>query len=105
MLTKGRSGRRRTVRTPEVIEMVRNSLVDNGLRSSRRNGLGLTATSFRRIVSENIKFYPYVLVRRQKLQERDPAQRLAFCNRLIETITENPDFLDNLITSEEAIIS
>ena len=104
-INKGRSGRRRTVRTPEVIEMVRNSLVDNGLRSSRRNGLGLTATSFRRIVSENIKFHPYVLVRRQKLQVRDPAQRLAYCNRLIETITENPDFLDNLITSDEAIFS
>ena len=30
-VNKGQSGRRRTVRTPEVIEMVRNSLVDNGL--------------------------------------------------------------------------
>ena len=39
-LNKGRSGRRRTARTPENIELVRESLTQHGNRSSRRKGLG-----------------------------------------------------------------
>ena len=64
-LNKGRSGRRTTVFTQQNINRVRNSLRNNGKRSSRRNGLHLSATSFRRIVKK-IKFHPYVMVRRQK---------------------------------------
>ena len=104
-VNKGRSGRRRTARTPVNIDMVRNSLEENGLRSSRRNGLGLTRASFLRIVNLDIKFHPYVLIRRQKLVQGDPARRVTFCNRLIENCRENPNFLDNLITSDEAIFS
>ena len=99
-VNKGRSGRRRTARTPVNIDMVRNSLEENGLRSSRRNGLGLTRASFLRIVNLDIKFHPYVLIRRQKLVQGDPARRVTFCNRLIENCRENPNFLDNLITSD-----
>lgn len=104
-VNKGRSGRLRTARTPEIIEQVRNSLNADGLRSSRRNGLQLTRSSFLRIVHLDIKFHPYVLIRRQKLKQDDPAQRLLFCNRLIQTLAAEPNFLDNLITSDEAIFS
>ena len=38
-LHKGRSGRRRTARSRGNIDRVRQSLENNGLRSSRRNGL------------------------------------------------------------------
>ena len=41
-----RSGRRRTTRTEENIELVRRSLIQNGKRSSRRNGLGLSRRIF-----------------------------------------------------------
>ena len=44
-LNKGRSGRRRTAVTQQNVNMVRNSLQNDGKRSSRRNGLGLSATS------------------------------------------------------------
>ena len=47
-LNKGRSGRRRTARTPKNIEHVRESLTQRGNRSSRRNGLGLSRSSFHR---------------------------------------------------------
>ena len=61
-LNKLRSGRRRTARTGENIELVRRSLLQNGKRSSRRNGLGLSRRTFQRIVKLDIKFHPYVLI-------------------------------------------
>ena len=104
-LNKGRSGRRRTARTAENIELVRQSLTENGQRSGRRNGLALSRTTFQRIVKIDIKFHPYVIIRRQKLREGDPAQRLAFCNRLVNTVARIPDFLDKLLVSDEAVFS
>ena len=55
-----RSSRRRIARTEENIEIVRRSLIQNGKRSSRRNGLGLSHRTFQRIVKLDIKFHPYV---------------------------------------------
>lgn len=104
-INKGRSGRRRTARTAENIELVRQSLTENGQRSGRRNGLGLSRTTFERIVKIDIKFHPYVLIGMQKLREGDPAQRLAFCNRLVNTVACIPDFLDKLVVSGEAVFS
>ena len=104
-LNQGRSGRQRTARTAANIELVRQSLLENGQRSSRRNGLGLSRRTFQRIVQLDIKFHPYVLIRRQKLREGDPAQRLAFCHRLVNTVEGRPDFLDHLIVSDEAVFS
>ena len=104
-LNKGRSGRPRTARTPENIELVRKSLTQHGNRSSRRNGLGLSQSSFHRIAKLDIKFHPYVMITRQKLREGDPVQRMGFCNRLVHTVEQNPQFLDQLIVSDEAVFS
>lgn len=104
-LNKGRSGRTRTGRTMENIALVRQSLLENGQRSTRRNGLGLSRCTFNRIVKIDLKFHPYVLIRRQALKEGDPAQRLAFCNRFVDTVDRNPGFLDQLIVSDEAVFS
>ena len=53
----------------------------------------------------DIKFYPYVLVKRQKLLNCDPALRLAFYNRLLNIVNQKSDFLDRLIVSDKAIFS
>ena len=45
-LNQGRSVRTRTARTAENIELVRQALTQNGQRSSRRNGLGLSRRTF-----------------------------------------------------------
>ena len=37
--------------------------------------------------------------------EGDPEQRLAFCNRFLDTVGQDPGFLDLLIVSDEAIFS
>ena len=84
--------------------MVRASLQENGRRSCRRNGLNLTPSSFHRIVKD-IKVHPYVLIRRQKLENADPPRRLAFCNWFLQTSNNDPNFLRNLIVSDEAIFS
>ena len=104
-LNKGRSDRPRAIRTPQNINLVQQFLTQDGNRSSRRNGLGLSPTSFLRIVERNINFHPYVLIKRHRLRAGDPAQRLAFCTRLVNTVTQNPGFLDQLAVSDEAIFS
>ena len=47
----------------------------------------------------------HVSVRRQMLQAGDPAQRLAFCMCLVNTVAQNPNFLDELVVSDEVIFS
>ena len=66
-LNRVRSGRVRTARTPEIIERVRETLLQLSKRSSRRNGLGLSRSSFHRIAKLDIKFHPYVMITGQKL--------------------------------------
>ena len=103
-LHKGRSGRPRTARTEANIDRVRESLENNGLRSSRRNGMGLSQSSFVRIMRD-IKFHPYILIKRQKLRPGDPAQRMAFGGWFLRSIRTENNFLQNLIVSDEAIFS
>ena len=105
-VNKRRSGRTRTARTAENIKLVRQSLTQNGQRSSQRNGLGLSRRTFQRIIKFDLKFHPYVLIQRQKLRDGDPAQRLAFCNQFINMAEQKPaGFLDHLIVSDEAVFS
>ena len=58
-LNKGRRGR-----TAENIELVRQSLTENGQRSSWKNGLGLSCRTFQRIVRLDLNFHPYILIQR-----------------------------------------
>lgn len=104
-VNKGRSGRRRTARTQHNINLVRQSLLQNGRRSSRRNGVGLDRNTFLRIVHNDIKFHPYVLIKRKKLKPEDPARRLQFCNRFVNTVANDANFLNKLIVSDEAVFS
>ena len=39
------------------------------------------------------------------LRPGDPARCHAFCNRIINTVAQNPGFLNQLIVSDEAIFS
>ena len=50
-LNKGRSGRRRTVRTEETINVVRNLLEEHPRVSCRRNMLNISKTAFNNITS------------------------------------------------------
>ena len=99
------SGRPRTARSAANIQNVRRSLQGNGVTSARRRGLGLSRSSFSRIVHQKLRYHPHVLVRHQALRPQDPALRLAFCQWFLQMSNENPAFLNNLITSDEATFS
>ena len=45
------------------------------------------------------------MITRQKLREGDPVQRMVFCNQLVHTVEQNPQFLDQLVVSDEAVLS
>ena len=45
------------------------------------------------------------MIKRHKLRAGDPAQRLAFSTRLVNTVAQNPGFLDQLAVSDEAVFS
>jgi hypothetical protein len=85
------------------LKKTQQSLTENGQRSGRRNGLGLS----RAIVKIDIKFHPYVLIWRQKLREGDPAQgvRTGILQPTVNTVARIPDFLDKLVVSDEAVFS
>ena len=45
------------------------------------------------------------MITRQELKDGDPVQRMAFCNQLVSTVEQNPQFLDQFIVSNEAVFS
>ena len=101
---KGHSSRIRTSRSQQNINHVRQLLEKDGRQSFRRNGLRLSQSNFVCIVRE-IKFHPYVVIRKQKLKPGNPPQRLALCNWFMKTIRVEGKFSQNLIVSDEASFS
>ena len=53
-----KSGRNRTIRIGEVIDRVEDALHNNPQMSSRRNGLGLSKSSFNNITRLDLNFHP-----------------------------------------------
>ncbi|KAF2350447.1 Protein of unknown function DUF4817 [Trinorchestia longiramus] len=56
---KGRSGRRSTERAPENVGIVHQALLANPDISSRKNGLGQSKSTLKRIVKLELKWHPY----------------------------------------------
>ena len=73
---------------------MRHSLAQNGVRSSRQNGLGLKQNSFR--IIKEIRLHPFVTGRRQKLENGDPAKRIEFRNWIFDSVAQEPDKISNL---------
>lgn len=97
------SGRPRSVRTPENIETVRQSVLQSPNRSARRQAMALAISdsSLRRILHLDLNFHPYKIVMVQKLNDTDFGSRVMTCQRLLQLVTEN-DLLNALIMSDEA---
>ena len=100
-LNQGRSGRRRTARSAENIELVRDLLENNPRVSVRRNGSNISNTSFHRIIKHDLNYYPYVLITRQELKENDFGRRETFSRWLIDRFQEN-DFINQIVIGDEA---
>jgi len=100
---KGNSGRRRTGRSEENIEAVRQQILEHPRdTSARRNGVGLSAATFNRITRLDLHLHPYRMHIRHQLLPADLARRLAFARWLIAHVERDVNFLRHLIVGDEA---
>ena len=67
----------------------------------RINGLGLSKSTFNRIVAKDLKWHPYKIHKRQQLKDGDFERRMGFCEWLLIQ-NRNPRFLHDLIIGDEA---
>ena len=96
-MSKGRSGRRIANRTQENIEAVRQALERNqGRISARRNGLGVSPSSFCRIIKKDLRWYPYKMIRRHNLTDGDYERHFRFCQWFLHQCN-NRRFLVNFV--------
>ena len=78
---RGNSGRRRTGRSEENTDAVRNLLQQNPRNiSARRNGLGLPSATFNRITRLDLGWHPYQMKARHKLLPGDLPRRQEFAS-------------------------
>lgn len=98
---KGNSGRRRTGRSEENIQAVRDQLQENPNVSARRNGLALPSATFNRITRLDLNWHPYQINVRHELKADDFPRRLNFCQWFNQQ-QRNPRFLANLVIGDEA---
>lgn len=94
----------RPVRNEETVQAVRESVNEDPSVSTRRRAtqLGISRTSLRRVLTVDLKLFPYKIQLAQELLPRDEEQRLRYANKFVRLATENPNFLNNLIMSDEA---
>ena len=98
-LNKGRSGRRRTVRSEENVAAVRRAIQENPQVSMRRNGQAISKSSFHRIVRQEMRWYPYRMLCRHQLRPGDPARRLQYSRWLLD---HGERFLENIVIGDES---
>ena len=100
---KGHSGRRRTARTEDNIGAVQQQLLEHPRgTSSRRNGLGLSHSSFNRITKLDLNFHPYRMHIRHQLLPADLRRRRIFAEWLLERCQRDGRFLERLTIGDEA---
>lgn len=102
--TTPNNGRKKTARTPENVAAVRDSVGRSPKKSIRKRAqlLGLTRSSVQRILSVDLSLYPYRIQIKHTLTDADKAKRVTMCQWFMDTIEEDPHFLDNLWFSDEA---
>jgi hypothetical protein len=76
--TKGKAGRPWTARSEAAFAEFRAAIIRVPHQSKRRNNLGVTQTSFTRLVKD-ITFHRYKMQMRHGLSTTDPPRRLAYC--------------------------
>ena len=102
-LNKGRSGRRKSARTEENIEAVRQQLEHHPHQTSaRRNGVGLTQASFNRITRLDLNLHPYRLHVRHELMPADLNRRRDFSQWILQRCNRDQRFIRNLVIGDEA---
>lgn len=101
---KKRTGRVKNIRTPENVDRVRTAMLRSPTRSARRHAISLDISdrSVRRILHNDLHYHPYKIQLVHALNNGDHATRLAFSNRMLDMMNDNPDLVNNLWMSDEA---
>ncbi|KAF2347936.1 hypothetical protein FHG87_021307, partial [Trinorchestia longiramus] len=103
-LKKKPTGRPRSARTPQNIDVVRESVLQSPRRSIRKQAVTveMSRESVRRIVTLDLKFHPHKLQIMQQLRENDYQLRFEFCQQMISHTSNDYEFLSKLWLSDEA---
>lgn len=98
-----RSGRPRSSRTPENVDLVAQSVVASPHVSTRRRSLrlGVSRSSLKRILTD-LKFRVYRPKLLHALRPADGAARRAYCEEMLIRHEADPEFLSRIVWSDEA---
>jgi hypothetical protein len=98
-----RSGRPRTATDEQHSVMVLAAVATNPHTSSRviAHGAGISQSSVLNVLHAH-KFHPYHIHCHQGLEERDYGARVDFCNWLLVQLSDNIQFLEHIMWSDES---
>lgn len=101
---KGRSGRRTTVSTEENIGLIQREFEENHEQSLRRahQSLNISKTTIHRVLKKSLKLKPYKTLQRHLIPERSIPRRLIGAKSLLDAITDDPNFIENVWFTDEA---
>ena len=102
--SKGNSGRPASITKSQAnIDAVRDSAVDSPKKSYHQRSweLGITPPSVWRILTKELKLFPYIFSIWHKLSQNDMRRRLDMCNWLSDRMELYPNWI-NLIWFNEA---
>lgn len=98
-----RSGRQKTINSPENRDVIRGAMAQSPTKSTRRAALelGISRTSIRRLLHE-LKLKPYHPHLVHAMSEDDPDRRIEFCETFMDKCAEDPLFPSKVFWSDEA---
>ena len=102
---KGNSGCRPSVTKDQGnIDLVRDSAIKSPKKSHRRRSreLAISASSVWRILTSELKLYPYIISVRHKLTLNDMASRVTMCDWFSDRMERYPNWINSLWLSDEA---
>ena len=81
VVDRARTGRPKVARSATNIEPVRRSVLQSPETSSRRRSqpLGLSRTTLRRVLNDDLNLFPYKIQIKQQLNDGDKQSRLVMC--------------------------
>lgn len=96
------TGKPRSIRTPENIQIVKEAALKSPSRSARSqaNALKISDRSVRRMLNFDLKFHPYKIQVVQELTENDLANRWSCSEKILRFIRSKPNAV--IMTSDEA---
>ena len=95
------SGRLRSGRSAENIELVQRMVENNPRVSCLQNASGLPRSTFWRILRYDLNWRPYTIHVRHQLTDNDFLRRERYCRWFLQQ-SQNPLFLNNVIIGDES---